>query len=435
MFVDRAEIIVQSGKGGDGAVTFRREPYVPNGGPDGGDGGNGGSVIITADNNLRTLMDFKYKRKYSAENGSPGMKRKRFGKKGKDLLIKVPVGTMIIDKESGLLMKDLSNEGESIVVALGGKGGKGNVHFKSSTRQAPNFAESGSSGQERTIILELKLISDVGLVGLPNVGKSTILAVTTNAKPKIADYHFTTIDPNLGIVDLQSDSFVLADIAGIIEGAHLGQGLGLKFLKHIERTKVLIHVVDASGSEGRTPIEDYDKINFELKQYDPNLPDKVKIVAANKIDLINFDDANSEKVKNYNEFIDKITALGKKVIPISAATGKGIDELMYKALDAIKDYEENVTDEEVLPLFDFNNNDEDDYRVIHASIGDDGVFVLEGKQLTKIFNSTNFNDISSLRYLYKYIVKNGGIKELKKLGLEEGDTIRVNDYEFEFIED
>lgn len=434
MFVDRAEIIVQSGNGGDGAVTFRREPYVPNGGPDGGDGGNGGSVIIKSDNNLRTLMDFKYKRKYSAENGSPGMKRNRFGKKGKDLIIKVPVGTMIIDKDTGLLMKDLSSKGESVVVAKGGKGGKGNVHFKSSTRQAPNFAESGSIGQERTIILELKLISDVGLVGLPNVGKSTILSVTTNAKPKIADYHFTTIDPNLGIVDLGNDSFVLADIAGIIEGAHLGQGLGLKFLKHIERTKVLIHVVDAAGSEGRTPLEDYEKINYELKQYDKGLIDKVKIVAANKIDLINFEDSNDETVKNYNDFISKVQIEGKKVIPISAATGKGINELMYSALNELNEYDKNLETIDDIPLFDFSNDDAD-YKTLNAYIDDDGAFVLEGKQLTKIFNSTNFNDISSLRYLYKYIVKNGGIKKLKKLGLKEGDVIKVNDYEFEFTED
>lgn len=436
MFVDRAEIIVASGSGGDGAVTFRREPYVPNGGPDGGDGGDGGSVIIVSDNNLRTLMDLKYKRKYSAENGSPGMKRKKFGKKGKDLIIKVPVGTMIIDKSSGLLMKDLNVPGDTVMVAKGGKGGKGNVHFKNSIRQAPNFAEAGAKGQERTIILELKLISDVGLVGLPNVGKSTILAVTTNAKPKIADYHFTTIDPNLGIVDLGSDSFVLADIAGIIEGAHKGQGLGLKFLKHIERTKILIHVVDASGSEGRTPLEDYKKINYELEQYDKSLLDKVQIIAANKTDLIQFDDPENEALINYNEFISSLKAEGKEVIPISAATGNGIDNLMYAALNALKEYDLKEQPQEEILLFDFENeDDEGEYRRIYSFIDDDGAFVLEGKQLTKIFNSTNFNDMSSLRYLYKYIVKSGGIKQLKDLGLKEGDIIRVNNFEFEFTED
>ena len=258
--------------------------------------------------------------------------------------------------------------------------------------------------------------------------------MTTNAKPKIADYHFTTIDPNLGIVDLGNDSFVLADIAGIIEGAHLGQGLGLKFLKHIERTKVLIHVVDAAGSEGRTPLEDYEKINYELKQYDKSLIDKVKIVAANKIDLINFEDSNDEAVKKYNDFISKVQIEGKKVIPISAATGKGINELMYSALNELNEYDKNLETIDDIPLFDFSNDDAD-YKTLNAYIDDDGAFVLEGKQLTKIFNSTNFNDISSLRYLYKYIVKNGGIKKLKKLGLKEGDIIKVNDYEFEFTED
>ena len=249
MFVDRAEITIESGKGGNGAVTFRRDPYVPDGGPDGGDGGNGGSVIFVADRNLRTLMDLKYKRKYKAENGQPGMKRNKFGKKGQDLYIKVPVGTMIIDKETGHLMKDLTEDGDSVVAAKGGRGGKGNVHYKSSIRQAPNFAEAGGPAKVRDVILELKLIADVGLLGFPNVGKSTLLSVSTNSKPKIAGYHFTTIDPNLGVVYLYDTSFVMADIAGIIEGASQGAGLGFKFLKHIERTKVLIHVIDVAGSE------------------------------------------------------------------------------------------------------------------------------------------------------------------------------------------
>lgn len=436
MFVDRAEIIVASGKGGDGAVTFRREPYVPEGGPDGGDGGDGGNVIIIADNNLRTLMDLKYQRKYKAENGANGMRRKRYGKKGQDLSIKVPVGTMVIDKETGLLMKDLSNPGDSIVVVKGGKGGKGNVHFKSSTRQAPNFAESGGFAQERKVILELKLISDVGLIGLPNVGKSTILSVATSAKPKIANYHFTTIDPNLGMVDLGSDSFVLADIAGIIEGAHQGLGLGLKFLKHIERTKVLIHVVDISGSEGRNPLEDYRKINYELEQYDPKLKEKKQIIAANKMDLIQHEAENSEIKKIYNEFMAVMDEEGRTVIPISAATKQGVNEVMYAALDALKEYERTPKSEEQIEMFDFEKEErESDYRKINAFIDQDGVYILEGQQLTKIFNSTNFNDISSMRYLYKYMVKSGGIKQLKKLGLQEGDTVRINDYEFEYTDD
>lgn len=440
MFVDKDEIIVSSGKGGNGAITFRREPYVPDGGPDGGDGGDGGDVIIAADNNLRTLMDLKYKRKYKAENGSDGMRRKKYGKKGKNLIIKVPLGTMVIDKDTGLLIKDLNAIGDSVVVAKGGKGGKGNVHFKSSTRQAPNFAESGELAQEREIILELKLISDVGLVGLPNVGKSTILSVATSARPKIANYHFTTIDPNLGIVDFVDNSFVLADIAGIIEGAHNGQGLGLTFLKHIERTKILIHVVDAAGSEGSTPLKDYRIINNELKQYDDKLEKKVKIIAANKIDLINFDDLDSDILKNYNEFIEEVKKEGKIVVPISAATNKGIKELMGIALNKLEEQkieEQNSdTENKEIPLYDFEKyNIDSDYKNLYASVDENGTFILEGKQLTKIFNSTNFNDISSLRYLYKYIVRAGGIKKLKKLGLKEGDTIKINDFELDYTED
>lgn len=440
MFVDKAEIIVSSGKGGNGAVTFRREPYVPDGGPDGGDGGDGGDVIIAADNNLRTLMDLKYKRKYKAENGSDGMRRKKYGKKGKNLIIKVPLGTMVIDKDTGLLIKDLNAIGDSVVVAKGGKGGKGNVHFKSSTRQAPNFAESGELAQEREIILELKLISDVGLVGLPNVGKSTILSVATSARPKIANYHFTTIDPNLGIVDFVDNSFVLADIAGIIDGAHKGQGLGLTFLKHIERTKILIHVVDAAGSEGSTPLKDYRIINNELKQYDDKLEKKVKIIAANKIDLINFDDLDSDILKNYNEFIEEVKKEGKIVVPISAATNKGIKELMGIALNKLEEQkieeQNSETENKEIPLYDFEKyNIDSDYKNLYASVDENGTFILEGKKLTKIFNSTNFNDISSLRYLYKYIVRAGGIKKLKKLGLKEGDTIKINDFELDYTED
>ena len=424
MFVDRAEITIKSGNGGNGAVTFRRDPYVADGGPDGGDGGNGGSVIFVADRNLRTLMDLKYKRKYQAENGQPGMKRNRYGKKGQDLYIKVPVGTMIIDKETGHLMKDLVEDGDSVIAAKGGKGGKGNVHYKSSIRQAPNFAEAGTPGKERTVVLELKLIADVGLLGFPNVGKSTLLSVCTNSKPKIAGYHFTTIDPNLGVVYLHDTSFVMADIAGIIEGASQGAGLGFRFLKHIERTKVLIHVVDISGSEGRDPIEDYKKINAELAQFDPKLAAKPQIVAANKTDII-FDQEKAD------EFLDFMKKEGREVYMISAASHQGIDELMDAALRCIEEYVE--PDEEPMTMFDFDaEENEADYRLISGYIDEDGVYVLEGKQLSKIFNSTNFNDSGSMRYLYNYIVKQGGIKLLQQLGLKEGDTVRIEDFEFEY---
>lgn len=427
MFVDRAEIIITSGKGGDGAVTFRREPYVPEGGSDGGDGGDGGNIIFVADSNLRTLMDFKYKRKYEAENGQNGMRRKKYGKRGRDLEIKVPIGTMIIDKESGLLMKDMADKGDRLVAAKGGKGGKGNVHFKNSIRQAPNFAEAGELPKERTVILELKLIADVGLVGFPNVGKSTLLSVSTSARPKVANYHFTTIDPNLGVVDMYDKSFVMADIAGIIEGAHEGMGLGLKFLKHIERTKVLIHVVDISGSEGRDPIDDYKKIIEELGQYDEKLLSKPMLVAANKIDAA----CDEERLENFVKFVE---ADGKRVFKISAVARQGVQELLNAALNELENYIEPESDE--IEYFDFVRDEiDEDFKKLKAYRDLDGVYVLEGKQLSKIFRSTNFNDIGSMRYLYKFIVDRGGIKMLEKLGLKEGDTVRIEDYEFEYYED
>ena len=429
MFVDRAKITIKSGKGGDGAVTFRREPFVPQGGPDGGDGGKGGDVIFQADRNLRTLMDFKYKRKYEAEAGQNGMKKKRFGKAGENLVIKVPMGTVIIDEASGTVMKDLTEDGQSFVAAKGGKGGRGNVHFKNSVRQAPNFAEAGGVAKERNIILELKLIADVGLVGFPNVGKSSLLAFSTSAQPKIANYHFTTIDPNLGVVQLYDTSFVMADIAGIIEGASEGLGMGFKFLKHIERTKVLIHVVDVSGSEGRNPIDDFNKINKELEAYSPRILKKPQLVAANKIDMIDEDDPK------YLEFKAYVEEQGYKFFPISAPLNLGVEELLAAALNELKRIEANPEPEEdTVEYFDFEADENDpDYRDIYVSYDeDDDVYVLEGKQLTKIFNSTNFNDMGSLRYLYKYIEKNGAIEMLKEMGLEEGDNIRIQNYEFEF---
>ncbi len=428
MFVDRAKINIRSGKGGDGAVTFRREPYVPEGGPDGGDGGKGGDVVFKADNSLRTLMDFRYKRKYQAENGQNGMKKKRFGKKGADLIIKVPPGTMITDEESGALMKDLINHGDSFVAAKGGKGGKGNVHFKSSIRQAPNFAEAGGVAKERDVILELKLIADVGLVGFPNVGKSSLLSTSSKAKPKIANYHFTTIEPNLGVVEVSNTSFVLADIAGIIEGAHQGAGMGFKFLKHIERTKIIIHVVDISGSEGRDPIEDFETINKELRAYSNVLANKPQIVAANKIDLIEDNNSGYELFKEYAE------NQGYAVFPISAPINLGVPELMAYAAKILAEVE-NTSMEEIMETFDFEREDTDDnYRKVEVR-RDNHKYVIEGKQLTKIFNSTNFNDIGSVRYLYKYIEKSGAIEKLKSMGLKEGDTVCIRDFEFEYIDE
>ena len=430
MFVDRAKIYIKSGKGGDGAVTFRREPFVPEGGPDGGDGGRGGDVIFQADRNLRTLMDFKYKKKYEAEAGQNGMKKKRFGKAGENLIIKVPLGTVIIDEESGLVMKDLTEDGESFVAAKGGRGGRGNTNFKNSVRQAPNFAEAGGAAKERNVILELKLIADVGLVGFPNVGKSSLLAVATSAQPKIANYHFTTIDPNLGVVQIYDTSFVMADIAGIIEGASEGLGMGFKFLKHIERTKVLIHVVDVSGSEGRNPIEDFDKINKELEAYSPRILKKPQLVAANKIDMIDEDDLQ------YLEFKKYVEEQGYQVFPMSAPLNLGVHEILSAALQELKRIEENpeLAEEDTTEYFDFESEDNDPtYRDIECNYNEaEDVYELSGKQLSKIFKSTNFNDMGSLRYLYKYIEKKGVIEELKEMGLEEGDTIRIEDYDLEF---
>lgn len=429
MFVDRAKIIIRSGKGGNGAVSFRREPYVPEGGPDGGDGGKGGDVVFQADSSLRTLMDFRYKRKYEAENGQDGMKKKKFGKDGNDLVIKVPPGTVVIDEETGLLMKDLVEAGDSFVAAKGGKGGKGNVHYKNSVRQAPNFAEAGGFAKERSVILEMKLIADVGLVGFPNVGKSTLLSVATSAKPKIADYHFTTIDPNLGVVQIYDTSFVMADIAGIIEGAHQGAGLGFRFLKHIERTKVLIHVVDVSGSEGRDPMEDFDKINKELEEYNPQLMKKPQIVAANKIDMVDEDGPEYQRFKEYVE------EKGYKVFPMSAPINVGVKEVLAEAAAELDRLAKLPPEEEYIETFDFEKDDQDpDYREVYVSRDEDG-FVITGKQLQKIFNSTNFNDSGSMRYLYKYIEKSGAFEKLKELGLEEGDTVKVIDYEFEYYDE
>lgn len=430
MFVDRAKIYIKSGKGGDGAVTFRREPFVPEGGPDGGDGGKGGDVIFMADRNLRTLMDFKYKKKYEAEAGQNGMKKKRFGKAGENLIIKVPLGTVIIDEESGLVMKDLVEDGESFVAAKGGRGGRGNTNFKNSVRQAPNFAEAGGAAKERNVILELKLIADVGLVGFPNVGKSSLLAVATSAQPKIANYHFTTIDPNLGVVKIYDSSFVMADIAGIIEGASEGLGMGFKFLKHIERTKVLIHVVDVSGSEGRNPIEDFDKINKELEAYSPRILKKPQLVAANKIDMIDEDDPQ------YLEFKKYVEDLGYKVFPMSAPLNLGVEEILGAALNELNRIEQDpsLQEEDTTEFFNFEAEDNDPtYRdILCAYDEEEDVYTLKGKQLSKIFKSTNFNDMGSLRYLYKYIEKKGAIEELKEMGLEEGDIIRIEDYDLEY---
>jgi GTP-binding protein len=429
MFVDRAKITIRSGKGGNGCVSFRREPYVPEGGPDGGNGGKGGDVVFVVDHNMKTLMDFKYKRKYEAEEGQNGMKKKCFGKDGEDLIIKVPPGTLIIDNETGRVMKDLTNPEDKLLAAKGGRGGRGNDKFKTATRQAPNFGEAGGFAKERSITLELKLIADVGLVGFPNVGKSTLLSMSTKAQPKIANYHFTTIAPNLGVVQRYDDSFVMADIAGIIEGAHQGAGIGHEFLKHIERTKLLIHIVDIAGSEGRDPIEDFDKINKELSLYSEKLGQKPQIVAANKMDLLEEDSDEYIRFKNYVE------GKGLLCFPMSAPLGEGVKELITAVVEELKRIDANKEPDEEIVEFNLEKEDFDpDYKNVYAEKEDD-IYILRGSQLKKIFDSTNFSDAGSLRYLYQYIAKRGGIADLKALGLEEGDTIRIEDFEFEFIDE
>ncbi len=423
MFVDKAEIYLKSGKGGDGSVSFRREKYVPDGGPDGGDGGKGGSVIAIVDEGLRTLMDFRYKRKYIADDGQNGAKKRCSGRDAEDLFIKVPPGTIIRDKQSGGIIADLTEKGEQFVIARGGKGGRGNWHFKTATRQAPSFSEQGKKGKERTVILELKMLADVGLVGYPNVGKSTILSAITKAKPKIANYHFTTLQPNLGVVEIvRGKSFVLADIPGLIEGAHEGIGLGHEFLRHVERTKVIVHVVDVSGIEGRDPIQDFDQINDELRLYNEKLADRFQVVAANKMDLV-FDD------EVYDNFKKDMETRGYKVFPISAATGKGVNELMQYVTEMLDQVE-------VEPLYteeDFYVEAEDVKAELHFNM-DGEVYVVSGDAVDRLVYATDFENDESLRHFQSILTQKGVFEKLKEMGIEDGDTVRVVDVEFEYYD-
>ena len=440
MFVDKATIVIRSGKGGDGAVSFRREPFVPNGGPDGGNGGKGGDVVFVADRGLRTLMDLKYMRKYKAPPGQNGMASNKYGRGGEDLIIKVPVGSVIIDEATEAFMADLAEDGARFVAAIGGKGGLGNSNFKNSVRQAPNFAEAGTQGQERTVVIELKLIADVGIIGLPNVGKSTLLSASTGAKPKIANYHFTTIAPNLGVVELANTSFVLADIPGLIEGAAEGAGLGHDFLKHIERTKMLIHVIDFAGAEGRKPLDDYITIQKEMESYSPLLMKKAQVVALNKVDIVGGIDANGDPQE---EMIAYLETEGIEYFKLSAATGEGVRELMNAAAGYLAAFErDNEGDAGGLYWGDQSQwvrvtriEDEPDYRDIKISEAEDGAFVLAGKQLHKIFDSTNLNDAGSIGYLNKFLVSNKVINKLKVRGLEDGGIIRIRDFDMEWYDD
>ncbi len=427
MFIDHAKIIVKAGDGGNGVVSFRREKYVPDGGPDGGNGGRGGSVVFVVDSGMRTLMDFRYKKKYVAENGQHGQKKNCYGKDGKNLVIKVPPGTMIKDAKSGLLIADLTENDKQFIVLRGGRGGRGNSEFKTSTRRAPTFAEAGFKGVEKELILELKMIADVGLVGYPNVGKSTLLAMVTKAKPKIANYHFTTIKPNLGVVEvIKGESFVMADIPGLIEGAADGIGLGHDFLRHVERTRLILHVVDVSGVEGRDPIEDYKVISKELLQYNEKLAGRPTIVVANKADLI-FDEAL------FNAFCAFVEGEGLKMFTISAATGEGVDQLMRYVTEQLADIPvEPLVKTMTLEDLEALEEKADPYQI--NIVKDDDVFVLEGEGVERLIYSTNFDDYDSLRRFEGYLRRRGVFDRLREAGIEEGQTVRIIDFEFEFYD-
>lgn len=423
MFIDSAKIFIKAGNGGNGRVSFHREKYVAAGGPDGGDGGRGGSVIFVADEDMRTLADFRYIRKYVAENGQDGGAANCTGRSAGDLVVKVPPGTIIKDAESGRVIADLTEPGQSEVIAKGGKGGAGNQHFATPTRQVPNFAKSGDPGEERWILLELKLLADVGLIGFPNVGKSTILSMVTAAKPKIANYHFTTIDPNLGVVSLDTNvSFVIADIPGLIEGAHEGVGLGHEFLKHIERTKLLIHVIDMASTEGRNPVEDFRVINQELEKYNPTLAARPQIIAANKMEIPGAEE-NLEAFKKVVEE-DKY-----KIFPVSAATNSGLKELMYYTAQVLKELPDTILTQEVEEEAVYTAEEEKPFEIRKEN----EVYVVEGKWAMKLVNSTNFNDYESLQYFQRALKKKGLIDALENMGINEGDTVKVYDAEFDYV--
>lgn len=423
MFVDRVKIHIKAGNGGNGCVSFYRAKYVTNGGPDGGDGGKGGNVVFIADEGINTLMDFRYKKIFKAENGLDGGKRNCTGANGNDVIIKVPVGTIIREAETGKIMADMVIPFEEKIIIKGGKGGKGNQHFATPTRQAPRYAERGRVAKEYDVILELKLIADVGLIGFPNVGKSTLLSMVTNANPKIANYHFTTLSPNLGVVRSKwGDDFVMADIPGLIEGASEGIGLGHEFLRHVERTKVFIHVVDAAGIEGVCPLENIEKINDELKKYNENLLDRPMVIACNKMDIPEAKE-NFEKIKSIYE------PKGIKVYPISAATNNGLDELLAEVASILKDYPENIVFEEDFVPYVEVSLDSEPFTISNI---DDGYYVVEGVGVEKMMGYTNIDTEKGFAFFQKYLRDKGIIDALEEKGIQEGDTVRIYDLEFDY---
>lgn len=422
MFVDRVKIHVKGGNGGNGMASFFRAKYITHGGPDGGDGGRGGDVIFVGDESMGTLMDFRYKRMFKAGNGQDGGKRNCFGKDGESVVIKVPVGTVIREAESGKIMADITKHGEEKILIHGGKGGKGNQHFATPTRQAPRYAEPGRVAKEYDVILELKLIADVGLIGFPNVGKSTLLSMVTNANPKIANYHFTTLAPNLGVVEGRyGDSFVLADIPGLVEGASEGVGLGHAFLRHVERTKVFIHVVDAAGVEGDDPVENVRKINQELEAYNPELMKRPQVIAANKTDI----PGSEENVERLKEAYEKE---GFEVFPISAATNKGLDELLTKVAEILKNYPEDIVFEEEYEEYDEVAVDQEPFTIEI----EDEVYVVRGVGVEKMIGYTNIDTEKGFAFFQRYLKEKGIIEALEEKGIQEGDTVRIYDMEFEF---
>lgn len=425
MFADRAKIFIRSGKGGDGHVSFRRELYVPNGGPDGGDGGRGGDVIFEVDEGLNTLQDYRHRKKFAAKDGEPGGKRKCHGADADDIVLRVPEGTVIKEAESGKVIADMSGENRRQIILKGGKGGLGNQHFATATMQIPKYAQPGQPAQELWVNLELKVIADVGLVGFPNVGKSTFLSRVTNARPKIANYHFTTLNPNLGVVDIPgAKGFVIADIPGLIEGASEGVGLGHEFLRHIERTKLIIHVVDAAGTEGRDPVEDIYKINAELEAYNPEIAARPQIIAANKIDAVYSEgEAPVERLKK--EFEPK----GMKVFPISGVTGEGIKELLYE-VSALLD---QMDDQPVIFQQEYFPEEE----LIHADlpytvVKEDDMYVVEGPKIEKMLGYTNLDSEKGFQFFQKFLKDTGILDELEAAGIQEGDTVKMYGLQFDY---
>lgn len=431
MFVDKAKVYVKGGDGGDGLVAFRREKYVPEGGPAGGDGGKGGDVIFRVDEGLRTLMDFRYQRHFKADKGIKGRNKSQHGANADDLIVRIPPGTILLDDDTGEVIADMTRHGQQVVVARGGRGGRGNTRFATAKNTAPEIAENGEEGQERYVVLELKVMADVGLVGFPSVGKSTLLSVVSGATPKIGAYHFTTITPNLGVVEVEEGrSFVMADLPGLIEGAHEGVGLGHEFLRHVERTRVIIHVVDMSGSEGRDPYEDWMKINDELRLYNATLAERPQIVAANKMDMPDSED-------NLEAFREKVLKERPdlEILPISSLTRQGIKELLYRAADLLDSIPQTVEVEEVAEtterkVYKLDKKEDDSFTIVREN----EIYVVQSEKIERMMKRMQLNSHEAILKLARILRSMGVDEELRKRGAKDGTIVRINDFEFEFVE-